>query len=129
MKKNDRSYYKSLGDQLREARESKHLSLQNLSDGIGGIKSKQTLMRYEKGESRIPNDEFEIICNYLGLDSKEVDTNAKRAALVSSLEQNSVDYMIQTEVGEIFAEQLIRNYCKADDTTKEIVKRLLQIHE
>ena len=129
MKDNDKAYYRSLGDQLRRAREAKKMSLQQLSDAIGSKKSRQTIMRYELGQSRIPNDEFNAICNVLGLDPAEVDTTAKWSALITSQGKDRVDYLIRTDKGDIFAEVLVRQYQKADDATRQVVRRLLEIHE
>lgn len=75
----DHYLYENIGAQLREAREKKQLSLQQVSDRINGYKTKQTIMRYEKGEVRIDEEAFEKICSVLGLDPTQVVANAKGA--------------------------------------------------
>lgn len=75
--KMDKELFEHVGKQIRHAREKKEWSLQDLSDRIGGYKSKQTLMRYERGEIRMDEPTFEKICNALDLNPDRVVKNAK----------------------------------------------------
>lgn len=78
MVKFDKDLYKYTGEQIKEAREKKNMSLQDLSDAINNDKSKQSIMRYENGTSRIDMKTLEKICNILGLNAEEVRNEAKR---------------------------------------------------
>ena len=80
MEKIDRDFYTAIGLQLRKARESKRMSLQDLSDAIGGMKTKQTIMRYENGTTRIHTDELKAICNVLGIRDEDVVNCARKAS-------------------------------------------------
>lgn len=75
--KMDKGFFEYIGKQLKQARERKQWSLQDLSDRIGGHKSKQTLMRYEHGDIRMDEQTFKIICNALDLDPDLVVKSAK----------------------------------------------------
>lgn len=77
--KMDEYFYKSIGEQINRARTARKWSLQDLSDRIGGYKSKQTLMRYERGEIRIDPNAFEKICAALSLDQDLVIERAKNS--------------------------------------------------
>ena len=72
MTKLDMPIYQELGKLLRQAREEKRISLDTLSDAIGGVKTKSTLKRYEDGASRIDMETLHKICAILGQNSIEL---------------------------------------------------------
>ncbi|WP_245978028.1 helix-turn-helix domain-containing protein [Absicoccus porci] len=75
----DMELYASIGKQLKAARKSKGISLDTLSDLIGGIKTKSTLKRYEDGTSRIEVDTLKIICDQIGLNYLNVISKARES--------------------------------------------------
>jgi transcriptional regulator with XRE-family HTH domain len=75
----DMGLYTSIGKQIKSARKSKGISLDTLSDLIGGLKTKSTLKRYEDGTSRIEVDTLKIICDQIGLDYLKVIENARKS--------------------------------------------------
>ena len=82
-KKVDWAMYKQIGETIRYQREQKNMSLQDLSERIGKAKSKQTLMRYENGQLRIPTDVFEKVCDVLELNMSDVVEEAKNFQYVA----------------------------------------------
>ena len=82
MTKFDKNLYIEIGKQLKEARQRKGLSLQDISVALGGSKSKQTIMRYERGTTRIEAETMKEICHLLGLDPNTVVQNAKKEVLL-----------------------------------------------
>lgn len=90
LRKMDKDLYKYVGQQIKEAREKKGISLRELSNMIGGIKSNQTLMRYEKGETRIDMDSLVPICNALNLNVDAVTDEAKRRMYADTEELSDI---------------------------------------
>ena len=88
MTKFDKSLYKELGKQLKAARLAKGWSLQDVSDKIGGIKTRQTIMRYENGETRPDINTIKALCNVLGLDPDAVTQKAKEEILLMQYKQS-----------------------------------------
>ena len=76
MGKYDKGYWPYVGEILREERRKRKLSLQDLSDKIGGVKSKQSLMRYENGQNKIDKGTLEAVCRVLALDPQEIKDQA-----------------------------------------------------
>ncbi|OCN03558.1 hypothetical protein A4S06_05200 [Erysipelotrichaceae bacterium MTC7] len=72
LNKFDMELYKQLGKVLKERRIEKDISLDRLSEAIGGVKTKSTLKRYEDGKSRVDMDTLELICKALDLDIDEL---------------------------------------------------------
>lgn len=75
----DMELYASIGSQIKIARKSKGLSLDTLSELIGGVKTKSTLKRYEDGASRIEVDTLKLICDQIGLNYLDVIYNARES--------------------------------------------------
>jgi repressor LexA len=73
----DMDLYISIGKQLKNARKSKGISLDTLSNLINGEKTKSTLKRYEDGNSRIEMDTLKMICDKIGIDYLDVITKAR----------------------------------------------------
>lgn len=73
----DMELYVSIGKQIKEGRTRKGISLDTLSDLIGGVKTKSTLKRYEDGNSRIEMDVLKMICDQIGLDYLDVISKAR----------------------------------------------------
>lgn len=111
MQKMDKDLYKYVGQQIREAREKKGISLRELSNMIGGIRSNQTLMRYEKGETRIDMDSLIPICKALGLDVDAVTDEAKRRMYADTEELTDVQ----------------KAYAKADPQIQKAIRLMLHI--
>ena len=84
----DKDLYVSIGEQLKNARESKGFSLDHLVNLIGGLKTKSSLKRYEDGVSRIEMDTLEIICNKLDLNYMDVIANAKNGIIDNDSVEN-----------------------------------------
>ena len=121
MKKADKALYRNIGRQLRDARNAKKLSLQYISDAMGGAKSKQTIMRYENGDTRISTDDLEVICNLLGLVPKEVIRKAKEQDLYHEYQQNPTPDLTAEEI------VLVEKYRSVDDRTRKMVQMLLEM--
>ena len=121
MKKADKALYRNIGRQLRDARNAKKLSLQYISDAMGGAKSKQTIMRYENGDTRIGTDDLEVICNLLGLVPKEVIRKAKEQDLYHEYQQNPTPDLTAEEI------VLVEKYRSVDDRTRKMVQMLLEM--
>ena len=75
-KKIDMRLYKNIGEMLKERRESLGISLDTLSERIGGKKTKSTLKRYEDGVSRISIDTLHLLSPVLGFDPQTLVTMA-----------------------------------------------------
>ena len=121
MKKADKSLYRNIGQQLHDARVAKKLSLQYISDAMGGKKSKQTILRYENGVSRITTEDLEIICNLLGLVPKDVIRKAKEQDLYCEYQQNPAPDLTAEEL------ILVEKYRVADGKTRRMIQMLLEM--
>ncbi|NJE40587.1 LexA family transcriptional regulator [Faecalicoccus pleomorphus] len=75
----DMELYASIGNQIKTARKIKGISLDTLSELIGGAKTKSTLKRYEDGTSRIEVDILKAICDQIGLNYLDVISNARES--------------------------------------------------
>lgn len=68
----DRLFYKALGRELASIRNRKGISLKELGEELSC--SKQMIDNFELGKSRLSEEKFTKICNYLGIDPNiEVD--------------------------------------------------------
>ena len=88
MTKFDKILYIEIGKILKKARIQKNMSLQNVSDALGNKKTKQTIMRYENGTSRIEAEIMKELCRILGLDAETVIHTAQQRVVQNSI----VDY-------------------------------------
>ena len=127
--KMDKDFYKSIGEQIRTAREKRRWSLQDLSDRIGGYKSKQTLMRYERGDIRIDEQAFEKICAALALDpdlvverAKDSDPDAIAKVLAGLV--NETKSSLPPELTER-AYQTIHKYLQCGDYERRMIDRFV----
>lgn len=137
MAKYDKALHIEIGKQLREARIKKGLSLQNMSDAIGGLKTKQTIMRYENGTTRIDEPVMERMCNVLGLDVNEVVKSAELQRVLDTEYVYTASYNQQPSIAKIVQmtraksakdqprNDLIDAYEKADEKTKRAVRIML----
>ena len=100
----DMELYVSIGKQIKEGRTRKGISLDTLSDLIGGIKTKSTLKRYEDGNSRIEMDVLKMICDQIGLDYLDVISKARE-----SLNKDQVETL--SKVNIIFDDYFPLHYC------------------
>ena len=100
----DMELYVSIGKQIKEGRTIKGISLDTLSDLIGGIKTKSTLKRYEDGNSRIEMDVLKMICDQIGLDYLDVISKARE-----SLNKDQVETL--SKVNIIFDDYFPLHYC------------------
>lgn len=87
----DMELYASIGNQIKMARKTKKISLDKLSELIGGVKTKSTLKRYEDGTSRIEVDILKAICDQIGLNYLDVISNARESLNKSDDEVKSVN--------------------------------------
>ncbi|MFQ6794379.1 helix-turn-helix transcriptional regulator [Thomasclavelia sp.] len=69
--------YEEIGKILKYERLRKEISLDQLVDKIGGIKTKSTLKRYEDGKSRIDMDILPVVCKALNIDCVTVIKKAE----------------------------------------------------
>ena len=126
MTKYDKGLHVEIGKQLKEARIKKGMSLQNVSDAIGGIKTKQTIMRYENGTTRIDEPVMEKVCAALGLNVNEV---VKKAEFQRALNTHySIKSSMYRNTLSMFSEQddgILTAYKNADEKTKRAVRILL----
>lgn len=138
MAKYDKGLHIEIGKQLKEARIKKGMSLQNMSDAIGGIKTKQSIMRYENGESRIDEPVMERMCNVLGLNVNEVVRSAElQRVLNTEYHLNVVGYDVQqnaAKLAQIVKAKVAKDQLKddvafayehADEKTQRAVRILL----
>ena len=100
----DMELYVSIGKQIKEGRTRKGISLDTLSDLIGGIKTKSTLKRYEDGNSRIEMDVLKMICDQIGLDYLDVISKARE-----SLNNDQVETLAKVNI--IFDDYFPLHYC------------------
>ena len=129
----DKALFAEIGKQLKEARIKKGMSLQDMSDAIGGIKTKQTIMRYENGETRIDTETMDAICNVLGLDAETVIDIAQIERLDSSYFSHTASYDTKEIKAKLIADAKEKKkdrtiqdtYDKADDKTKKMVRMFL----
>lgn len=87
----DMELYASIGNQIKTARKIKGISLDTLSELIGGAKTKSTLKRYEDGTSRIEVDILKAICDQIGLNYLDVISNARESLNKSTDEVKPVN--------------------------------------
>lgn len=66
----DKSLYVRMGELLRNKREERGYSLEQVAEAVG--LTKKTIQRYETAESRITTDNLKKICDFMGIDPKEV---------------------------------------------------------
>lgn len=130
MVKFDKDLYIEIGKQLKEARLRKGMSLQDVSDAIGGDKTKQTIMRYENGTTRIETELLKKLCNILSLDPQEVlDTATYNKLLNSHYEfYYRMAKQAPSPKGKMAIEsknELLTAYESADDKTQRAVRILL----
>lgn len=104
MKKIDNDLYISLGKTLREARERRHLSLSQVGEMVG--RHKGSIMRYEKGTSRIDMETLDKLCQVYGL-------------TLNDLPKPTNDLTLD--------ERLVKAYRQADARTQSIVRQLLEL--
>ena len=129
----DRVLFAEIGKQLKEARIKKGMSLQDMSDAIGGLKTKQTIMRHEDGTTRIDTETMEAICNVLGLDMEAVVYIAKLNQLEKAYMSvgTAVPYPVVTAKAKVIpidgkpTQQIQDAYDKADEKTQRAVRILL----
>lgn len=88
MTKFDKILYVEVGRILKDARKAKNMSLQDVSDAIGNKKTKQTIMRYENGSTRVEAEIMKELCRVLGLDADTVIRTAQQRVV----KQNIIDY-------------------------------------
>lgn len=77
MAKIDMALYKEIGAIIKKRRQDKSISLDNLVEKLGYLKTKSTLKRYEDGVSRIDMDILEKICNVLQINYLDVIKEAE----------------------------------------------------
>lgn len=68
----DKEFNRIVGEVLKNKRERKGYSLQELANKINGKVSRQTLSKYENNTSKIRNGVFIIICKALGEKPEDV---------------------------------------------------------
>ena len=68
----DKEFNRIVGEVLKNKRERKGYSLQDLSNKIDKKVSRQTLSKYENNQSNIRNGIFVAICNALGENPADV---------------------------------------------------------
>ena len=129
MVKFDKSLHQEIGKQLKEARIKKGMSLQDMSDAIGGIKTKQTIMRYENGDTRIEAEVMKEICRVLGLDCDDVIRKAEMARYFSHISLNAGKPATAKLAKDQPKNTLLEAYEQADEKTKKAVRILLGIEE
>ena len=139
MVKYDKSLYVAIGNQLRDAREKKNMSLQDVSDAIGGKKTKQTIMRYEAGKSRVEAETMKDLCRVLGLNVNDVVSTARLSSAfddnriynltaTSSASTDELCNVIEGHGLEYFEQaRVARAYANADAKTKKIIRQILDI--
>ena len=88
MVKFDKILYVEIGRILKDARKAKNMSLQDVSDAIGTKKTKQTIMRYENGATRVEAEIMKELCRVLGLDADTVIRTAQQRVV----QKNIMDY-------------------------------------
>lgn len=88
MTKFDKILYIEVGRILKDARKAKNMSLQDVSDAIGNKKTKQTIMRYENGSTRVEAEVMKELCRVLGLDADTVIRTAQQRVV----QKNILDY-------------------------------------
>lgn len=102
MVKIDKSLYLRMGELLRKKREERGYSLEQVAEAVG--LTKKTIQRYETAESRITTDNLKKICDFMGIDPKEVsgffmfkfDTESGK-----DLEYEHVDLLEELEIDGI----------------------------
>lgn len=62
----NKNYYKYIGDQFRQLRINKGLSLQDVADRIGV--TRMTIANYETARTRIPQEIAKKLCSIYGID-------------------------------------------------------------
>lgn len=77
MAKIDMMLYKEIGDILKRERNLRKISLDQLVEKTGGIKTKSSLKRYEDGVSRIDIETLSVVCDALCLNYKDVIKEAE----------------------------------------------------
>lgn len=138
MVKFDKSLYQEIGKQIKDARIKKGMSLQDMSDAINGIKTKQTIMRYENGDTRIEAEVMMAICNVLGLDVDEVVHNAELTRALGTYYHTSFEIgksatakLAKELSGKMSKDthysDLLTAYDNADERTQKAVRVLLGI--
>lgn len=126
MTKYDKGLHVEIGKQLKEARIKKGMSLQNVSDAIGGIKTKQTIMRYENGTTRIDEPVMEKVCATLGLNVNEVVKKAEfQRAMKTQYSIKSSKYRNTLAMFSEHDNDILTAYENADEKTKRAVRILL----
>ncbi len=126
MTKYDKGLHVEIGKQLKEARIKKGMSLQNVSDAIGGIKTKQTIMRYENGTTRIDEPVMEKVCTTLGLNVNEVVKKAEfQRAMKTQYSIKSSKYRNTLAMFSEHDNDILTAYANADEKTKRAVRILL----
>lgn len=126
MTKYDKGLHVEIGKQLKEARIKKGMSLQNVSDAIGGIKTKQTIMRYENGTTRIDEPVMEKVCATLGLNVNEVVKKAEfQRAMKTQYSIKSSKYRNTLAMFSEHDNGILTAYENADEKTKRAVRILL----
>lgn len=133
MPKFDKQLYAEIGKQLKEARLNKGMSLQDVSDAIGGSKTKQTIMRYENGTTRIEAELMKKLCALFGLDPNEVIQKATYQQAMKSY--INVQYTSKSDFIKIKQITNLKNataqhdiltaYEKADSKTQRAVRIML----
>jgi transcriptional regulator with XRE-family HTH domain len=70
MVKIDKSLYLRMGELLRKKREERGYSLEQVAEAVG--LTKKTIQRYETAESRVTTDNLKKICDFMGIEPREV---------------------------------------------------------
>lgn len=118
----DTEMYKALGRILKSAREKQHMSLRELSDALGGTKSKSTIKRYEDGTVAMTTETLSQICSVLHIDpSNAVETAYQMIGSDDNYRGCLYGLTVKKE------EKLLAAYREAPSYVKEVVDRLLKI--
>ena len=116
----DMTMYVILGRHLKEARESKHMSLQQLSDALRIPKSKSTLKRYEDGKARCSIGTLKSICGVLGLDYAYLLKQVQTEAALEQVDESTNITLTKDEIA------LVYDYRNAPPMMKEAASALLK---
>ena len=121
----DTEMYKALGAILKANREVRHMSLRELSEKLGGTKSKSTLKRYEDGTAAMTMETLMQICDVLCTDPANV---VETAYQMIGAEADYQKYLYGINIAEK-EDRLLKAYRDAPDYVKEVVDRLLKIDD
>lgn len=134
LQEENKKFYKQLGVLIKDTRNEKKMSLDDMRQKMKQPKAKSTLKRYEDGGSSIPVSTLEDLCDALRLNLDYVyaylrndKNNPYDKYLAGSISNSEYQGLIHKTKSELPA-TFIQEYAKMNDFHKNMIWQLIQTY-